>query len=170
MLALVLGLTARDWSAIAQLLTVAGVAGGGAWALFNHRYGQRQAAVRWLHGVFKDFYLGSRFDGVRHLLEYDHPWSAEALLERRVVDRDRPISEEEMEVLQALDTLLTYFEHILYLEECEQISPRDRESVFEYWFAVMAQPSRPHLLRYVEHFGWRRVTRELELARSASVT
>lgn len=165
-LAAVLGLTPEEWSAIAQMLIGLGVVAGGCWALFNHRHAQRQEAVRWLHGVFKDFYLGARFDGVRHLLEYDSPYPAGPLLERRIHDRSSPVTVEEMELLQALDTLLAYFEHILYLEERGQISPTDRASVCGYWFDIMSHPDRPSLLRYVRHFGWARVRRELERARS----
>lgn len=162
----VLGLHPREWSAIGQMLIAIGVVFGGGWALFNHRHTQRQAAVRWLHGVFKDFYLGGRFDDVRHFLEYDHPHAAGPLLERRIADRRSPVSDRDRELLQALDTLLTYFEHILYLEEKKQISSEDCTSVFAYWFEIMGSPDRPSLVRYTEYFGWARVTRELNVVRA----
>jgi len=81
---------------------------GGFWALYNYHRTRRYEAARWLHGVFKDFYLSGRFKEVRELLEYDYPERAGPLLERRIADRHVPITPEEREVLGELDNLLNY--------------------------------------------------------------
>jgi hypothetical protein len=165
-LAAVLGLMPGEWSAIGQMLVAVSLLIGGLLALHEYRRTRRQEAVRWLHEAFKDFYLGARFDDVRHVLEYDHPHPVGPLLERRIEDPTGSLTREEMQLLQDLDTLITYLEHVLYLEEEDQISSDDHETVFHYWFHVMSRPDRPDLLRYVRHFRWRLVTRELELARA----
>lgn len=156
-----LGLSADEWHALGQmLLGVAAVVGGG-WALYNYHRSRRYEAARWLQGVFRDFYLADTFKDVRELLEYNYPERAGPLLERRITDRDVPITVEEMKLLQDLDTLLNYFEYLLYLEDEGQFNRRDRQAVFEYWFDVMNSPDRASLRRYSANFGFERVAQAL---------
>jgi hypothetical protein len=159
-------LSLQDWAEIGQIVLALGVVAGGAWAVYSHWRTQRREAARLLHGALREFYLGGKFDRVRRLVEYDYVDALGPLLDRRVDDRRSAVTEEEKHLLQDLDALLTYFEHILYLEEERQITRKDRQSVFRYWFDTVGHRDRASLLRYVQHFGWTRVTRALRDARS----
>jgi gamma-glutamylcyclotransferase (GGCT)/AIG2-like uncharacterized protein YtfP len=83
-------------------------------------------------------------------------------LERRITDRDVPISTAEMDLLEKLDDLLNYFEHVLYLEGEKLIAKRDRQAVLEYWFDLMAEDDRAGLRRYAARWGFERVANELD--------
>ena len=157
-----LGLDAQGWSAIGQTLLGIGAVAGGLWAIYNFRRTRRLEAARWLQGVFRDFYLATTFKDVRELLEYNYPELAGPLLERRITDRHVPISTQEMRLLQDLDTLFNYFEHVLYLEYEGQITRNDRQAVFAYWFDIMSEPDRASVRRYAAKFGFERVTKALE--------
>ncbi len=136
LVATALGMSAEGWYALGQMMLGVGALVGGAWALFNYQRSRRFEAARWLQGVFRDFYLSDRFKDVRELLEYNYPERTSPLLERRITDRHVPITIEEMNLLRDLDTLLNYFEHILYLENEGQLSRKDRRAVFDYWFDI----------------------------------
>ncbi len=157
-----LGLNAQDWSALGQTLLGIGAIFGGLWAIYNFRRVRRQEAARWLQGVFKDFYLADTFKDVRELLEYNYPELAGPLLERRITDRHVPITADEMRLLQDLDTLFNYFEHVLYLEYEGQITRNDRQAVFEYWFDIMSDSDRASVRRYAARFGFERVAKALK--------
>lgn len=156
-----IGLNAQDWYALGQMLLGVGAIFAGMWALYNYHRTRRYEAARWLQGVFKDFYLSERFKDVRELLEYNYPERAGPLLERRITDRHVPITTDEMHLLQDVDNLLNYFEHVLYLENEGHLSQKDRQAVFEYWFDVMSAPERASLRRYVSRFGFERVAKAL---------
>jgi gamma-glutamylcyclotransferase (GGCT)/AIG2-like uncharacterized protein YtfP len=156
-----LGLNAQDWYALGtMLLGVAAVAGGG-WAIHNYRMARRAEAARWLQGVFADFYLGDTFNTVRKTLEYHYREVAGPLLSRRITDPDIPLTDTEESLLTELDTMLNYYEYVLYLEEKKQFSKHDRESLLDYWFTLMNAPERASLRRYVARFGFERIQREL---------
>lgn len=160
-LANLLGMSSQGWYALGEMMLGVGALAAGFWSLYNYYRTRRFEAARWLQGVFRDFYLSSQFSGVRELLEYNYPERAGPLLERRITDRHVPITTEEMRVLQDLDTLLNYFEHVLYLEFERQISKRDRMAVFEYWFDILNAPERASIRRYCARFGWERVAEVL---------
>lgn len=147
----------NDWSAFGNVLLGIGALAAGAWALFNYQLARRATAASWLQGVFRDFYLSDRFVGIRATLEYDYVSDAGPLLERRVTDRDVPLTDSDRDLLFELDTLLNYFEHVLYLENEGQLRTLDRQAVFEYWFDVMCEPERGGLRLYVQRFGFERV-------------
>jgi gamma-glutamylcyclotransferase (GGCT)/AIG2-like uncharacterized protein YtfP len=157
-----IGMNAPGWSALGQTLLGTGAIFGGLWAIFNFRRARRQEAARWLQGVFRDFYLADTFKDVRELLEYNYPELAGPLLERRITDRHVPITATEMRLLQDLDTLFNYFEHVLYLEYEGQISRNDRQAVFEYWFDIMSDSERASVRRYAARFGFERVAKALK--------
>jgi len=83
------------------------------------------------------------------------------LLEQRLYDRDVELSVSQLQLLSDLDTLLNYFELLLYLEDQRRISKRDRAMLFEYWFEVLCDADHAALRRYVAHFGFERVASRL---------
>ncbi len=149
-LASFLGMSPKGWSALGQMLLGGGAVIGGAWAIFNYRRSRRDATALWLQGVFKDFYLSNTFSEVRQLLEYHYPERVEPLLERRLADPHSPVSGTEIEILQSIDTLLNYFEYILYLENERHLSRSDRQPVFEYWFEFRSAGADPRRVKMME--------------------
>jgi gamma-glutamylcyclotransferase (GGCT)/AIG2-like uncharacterized protein YtfP len=157
-----LGWGAQEWSALGDMLLGVGAVSAGLWTLFNYRKNRRVEAARWLHGVFRDFYLDDRFAEVRATLEYEYRDQAGPLLERRLTDRDVQLTERDQELLFQLDTLLNYFEHVLYLEHEKHLEKRDRQAIFEYWFEVLSSDDCAALRRYAASFGFERVADTLQ--------
>jgi hypothetical protein len=114
----------------------------GVWTVFNYRRGQRAEAARWLQGVFRDFYLEDRFRDIKLVMEYGYDSQLGPLLERRVTDSHVPATADEQALLEQLDMLLNYFEHVIYLEQERHLTTQDRQAVFEYWFELMQAPDR----------------------------
>jgi len=143
-----------------MLLGIGAIMAGG-WTIYNYRRTRRHEAATWLQGVYKDFYLADTFTSIRQILEYHYAETAGPLLSRRILDREIPTTDDEEVLLRELDTLLNYFEHVLYLEDEHQFSKKDRQAVFEYWFDLMMQSERASLRRYAARFGFERVARTL---------
>jgi gamma-glutamylcyclotransferase (GGCT)/AIG2-like uncharacterized protein YtfP len=132
------------------------------WTVFNYRRGQRAEAARWLQGVFRDFYLEDRFRDIKLVMEYGYDTQLGPLLERRVTDAHVPATADEQALLEQLDMLLNYFEHVIYLEQERHLAKRDRQAVFEYWFELMQAPDRAAIRRYAAWFGFERVAYALD--------
>jgi gamma-glutamylcyclotransferase (GGCT)/AIG2-like uncharacterized protein YtfP len=156
-----LGLDADAWSALGHMLLGIGAVIGGGWAIYNYRQSRRYEAATWLQGVYKDFYRADTLTTVRQVLEYHYAETAGPLLSQRILDREVPTTDTEEVLLRELDTLLNYFEHVLYLEDEHRLSQKDRQAVFEYWFNLMKQPEYASLRRYAARFSFERVARVL---------
>jgi len=156
-----LGLRAGDWQALGSMLLGVGAISTGLWAVFNYRQTRQYGAATWLQGVYKDFYLADTFAPIRQVLEYHYAETAGPLLSRRILDREIPPTEDEEVLLRELDTLLNYFEYVLYLEDKQQLSNRDRLAVFEYWFDLLKEPECASLRRYAARFRFERVVSAL---------
>ena len=152
---------AEQWSAFANVLLAAAAITAGAWAVYNFRKSRRLEAAKWLKELFSEFYIDDTFSNVRALFEYHYDDTLGPLIERRITDRDVPVSAEETQLLRELDTLLNYFEHLLYLEDENHLSTKDREAVFEYWFDLMSESPCGGLRRYAARFGFERLARAL---------
>ena len=157
-----LGIDTRVWLALGQAVLALAAVVGGAWALNNHRRAKRREGARWLHGMFRDFYLGEKFEAVREQLEYGYATRLGPLLERRIADREVPLDALDKKLLRQLDTLLIYIDHVLYLRDKRQIGKRDVAAIFTYWIELMSQPEHASLRCYVRHFEFRRVGKALK--------
>jgi gamma-glutamylcyclotransferase (GGCT)/AIG2-like uncharacterized protein YtfP len=153
---------AEQWNALGNVLLGVGALVAGAWSIFNYRKNRRAEAARWLQGVFRDFYLEDRFREIKLVMEYAYSDKLGPLLERRVTNADVPVTEADATLLEQLDTLLNYFEHVIYLERERHLTKRDRQAVFEYWFDLMEQPNRAAVRRYAAWFGFERVALALK--------
>lgn len=151
----------EQWSAFASVVLAVGAVATGLWGIYSYRKAKRTEAARWIQGLFRDFYLEDKFNSVRQVLEYDYAEKVAPLLTRRLTNRDIPISGDERAVLQELDMLLNYFEHVLYLEAEGHVSTKDRDAIFDYWFEIMKAPERASLRRYAACFNFERVAEAL---------
>jgi hypothetical protein len=107
--------------------------------LCSTNYRNRRAdAARWLQQFFSDFHLDDEFKEIRTALEYDYDSVVGPLVERRITDRGVPLSEDDRRLLLELDTLLNYFEHVLYLEAEGHLNTRDRQRSTNNWFEIMS--------------------------------
>jgi gamma-glutamylcyclotransferase (GGCT)/AIG2-like uncharacterized protein YtfP len=156
-----LGLDAADWQAVGEMLLGVGAISTGLWSIFNYRRTRQYGAAAWLQGVYKDFYLADTFAPIRQVLEYHYAETAGPLLSRRILDRQIPPTGSEEVLLRELDTLLNYFEYVLYLEDKHQLSKKDRLAVFEYWFDLLKEPECASLRRYAVRFRFERVVSAL---------
>lgn len=152
---------ANEWNAFGNVLLGVGALAAGAWSIFNYRRNRRAEAARWLQGVFRDFYLEGRFRDIKLVMEYSYSERLGPLLERRITDPHVPVTEHDTALLEQLDTLLNYFEHVLYLEGEKHLTTEDRQAVFEYWFDLMEKGYQAATRRYAAHFGFERVARAL---------
>lgn len=136
----------------------------GVWTWYHFRHAQRLEAAKWLQDLFADFYMEGRFANIRIQLEYCYDEEGIGrLIERRIHDRTVLVNEAERVQLGELDTLLNYFEFLLYLEDRKQLSRADREAIFKYWFDLMEAPQRAGLRRYIACFGFERIAAALNV-------
>lgn len=133
----------------------------GIWTLFNYYRNRRADAARWLQQLFSDFHLDGQFKEIRTALEYDYDSVVGPLVERRITDRGVPLSEEDRRLLLQLDTLLNYFEHVLYLEAERHLNTKDRQRCTNNWFEIMSSDHMAGLRRYAGRFGFKRVAHAL---------
>ncbi|MBA2725515.1 MAG: gamma-glutamylcyclotransferase [Actinobacteria bacterium] len=154
--------TAEEWSALGDVLLGIGAVAAGVWTLINYRRTRRAEAAHWLQGVFRDFYLDDRFREIKLEMEYHYGDRLGPLLERRVTDAHVPVSADDKALLEQLDVLLNYFEHVIYLERERHLTTQDRQAVFEYWFDLMEAPDRAAIRRYAAWFGFERVALALK--------
>lgn len=154
--------TAEEWNAFGNVLLGVGAVSAGVWTLLHYRRGRRAEAARWLQGVFRDFYLDDRFRDIKLEMEYHYSERLGPLLERRVTDAHVPVTADDQALLEQLDTLLNYFEHVIYLEREGHLTTGDRKAVFEYWFDLMEAPDRAAIRRYAAWFGFEHVALALK--------
>jgi hypothetical protein len=158
-----LGLTATGWHAVGSVLLTVVTAYGVWYAIRAHRRAKDSQGARWLHEVFRDLYVESTFALARESVEYDYTASVEPVIARRIAAGPAgSIPREDVELVRQLDTLLAYFEHVLFLSSEGHVSDRDRRSVCQYWFGLLRHPSRSLLRRYVGERGFERVARALD--------
>jgi gamma-glutamylcyclotransferase (GGCT)/AIG2-like uncharacterized protein YtfP len=156
---LVTGWSANDQTALASTILAVGAVATGAWAVFNYQAARRARAAEWNHRLFQDFYLSTEFRRLRTRLEYGFFDEMAPLLERRLYNRDVPMSSADVETLSDLDTTLNYLEFVLYLYEERRISKGDLGAVFNYWFKLVGGPEHASLRRYASHFGFEYLAR-----------
>jgi len=121
-----------------MLLGVGAVFGAG-WAIYNYIQSRRHEAAIWLQGIYKDFYLASRFTEIRKILEYRYKELVDPLLLKRIHEPSASITTTEEALLCELDTFLNYFEFILFLEKQHRVSRKDRQAMLEYWLNLLRQ-------------------------------
>jgi hypothetical protein len=121
-----------------MLLGLAAV-GGGAAALYNYYQSRQHEAAIWLQGIYKDFYLAGTFTTIRKVLEYHYKETVDPLLLQRIDHPYESTTPAEEALLCELDTLLNYFEYILFLENEHRFSKKDRQAMLRYWLKLMRQ-------------------------------
>jgi gamma-glutamylcyclotransferase (GGCT)/AIG2-like uncharacterized protein YtfP len=71
------------------------------------------------------------------------------------------LANEEIELLEKLDELLNYFEHVLYLGEQRHLKRSDILVLLKYWFDLMAKRHRVALRQYAAMYSYELVLTEL---------
>ncbi len=162
--------TAADSQALAYLILAAAAVTAGVWSLINYKSAQRSRSADWTNTLIRDFYLDERVKKLREDLEYSFVTRVGPLLDQRITDKSIPLTDPEMELLANLDTLLNYFEMVLYLREEHRIAKNDWRALFSYWLRLISDPAHAPLRRYISHFGFRLLTREIGATDGVQVT
>jgi gamma-glutamylcyclotransferase (GGCT)/AIG2-like uncharacterized protein YtfP len=113
---------------------------GGLWALYNYWGRRRVEAAHWIHELFREFYVADRYRDIK--------W--------------RLVRPEEDQLLRDLDTLLNFFEHIMYLESQRHLRTRDRKAMFNYWLELLRAPEYAALRKYIARFDYERLAKTIE--------
>jgi gamma-glutamylcyclotransferase (GGCT)/AIG2-like uncharacterized protein YtfP len=161
--AALVGLSAEDWNAAAQVVLAVGTVSAALSAAFTYRGSKRAEAARWMVSLFSDFYKDPDISRARELLEYDCFDVAGPLLELRVLDRHVSLSDDERERLRDIDLVLNFLEQLLYLEAEGHVLKRDRDVFFEYWFDRLKLPESAAVRRYLSNCGYERCSALLDL-------
>lgn len=154
-----LGLASDAWAAIGQMLLGVGAVFGGFWALYNYKQSRRHEAAIWLQGIYKDFYLADTFTKIRQVLEYHYNELVDPLLLKRIDNPCASTTTDQDALLCELDTLLNYFEYILFLEDEHRFSRKDRQAMLKYWLNLMRRYES--LKHYAAKFNFTLVARAL---------
>ncbi len=108
-------------------ITVIILVPGAVWTFWIYRKSKKKESAEWLHKIFTSFYLSNDIYPIRTAIEFESETKLRPVIERMLVDEGAETTKEERKVLCDIDTLLNYFEFILYLEETKQISRTDCE-------------------------------------------
>jgi hypothetical protein len=146
-----LGLASPAWAAIGQMLLGVGAIFGAWWAIYNYIQSRRHEAAIWLQGIYRDFYLADTFMEIRQILDHFEE-RVDRLLMKRIRDPSSSTTPTEEALLCELDTLLNYFEYILFLEHEHHFSAKDRQAMLKYWLNLMRQ--HQSLKCYVAKFNF----------------
>ncbi|HUO99299.1 MAG TPA: hypothetical protein VMU01_11560 [Rhizomicrobium sp.] len=136
---------------------------GGAWVLYTYRRSVRSSAARWSLDLFRHFYNHTGFEKPRQMIEYDFDERVRFLIQRRVTDRNLPLSQEEKRELQQLDNLLNYLEAVMYIVDNRQLLGSDADAFFDYWFSLIKTDDHAILRRYLR-MGYERLARRVGVA------
>jgi gamma-glutamylcyclotransferase (GGCT)/AIG2-like uncharacterized protein YtfP len=131
------------------------------WTFWLYRKSKKKESAEWLHTLFTNFYLSKDVDPLRTAIEFDSETKLRPVIERMLIDEDAGANEEERRVLCDIDTLLNYFEFILYLERQKQIKQSDCDKLFSYWFSLLKKPDLAYLRLYCERFGYEEICRTI---------
>ena len=63
--------------------------------------------------------------------------------------------------MREFDTLLNFFEHIMYLESQRHLRRRDREAMFNYWIQLLRAPDYAAVRKYLARFDYERLAAEV---------
>lgn len=155
--------TSDAWSAFGNVLLAVSALVAGIWSVYHFWHTRRLDAAKWLKQLFTEFYIENKFVNIQDLLTYHYKDGLGSLIERRITDRHLPVSSHEIQLLRELDTLLNYFELLLYLEDQGHLSKSDRNVLFEFWFGLFLDPACGGLRRYVAKFGYERLAKSLQV-------
>lgn len=147
----------KDIEDLAYFVGVVGAIITAVRALVLYERSKRQTTAKWLHELFRDFYLTDEFLRIREEIEYKCDQVLAPLVEKRITDRHVPLTEEEIDLLSSLDNLLNYLEFLLYLESKKQLPAQDRKALFSYWFSVLSASNNSSIRRYIQRFEFRRL-------------
>jgi gamma-glutamylcyclotransferase (GGCT)/AIG2-like uncharacterized protein YtfP len=147
--------SADQWSAFGTVTLAGAAVFGGMWALYNYWKQRRIEAAHWVHDLFRDFYIADRYRDIKwQLIRPTYHGKIAPILERRLANRDLPLEDDEDQLLRDLDTLLNFFEHILYLESQRHLRKRDREAMFNYWISLLSAPDYAAVRKYLARFDY----------------
>jgi gamma-glutamylcyclotransferase (GGCT)/AIG2-like uncharacterized protein YtfP len=147
-------------------ITVIVLVPGAIWTFWLYRKSKKKESAEWLHKLFTSFYLSKEIDPLRTLLEFDAEAKLRPLIERMLIHEDADATDEERKVLRDIDTLLNYFEFILYLESQGQIERSDCEQLFAHWFSFLKKPDLGYLRLYCHRFGYEGICQKVTGAKT----
>lgn len=124
------------------------------WTVWTYHKSKKKESAEWLHKLFTSFYLSNDVYPIRTAIEFESETKLRPVIERMLINEDLETTEDERRILCDVDSLLNYFEFILYLEEKGQISRADCEKLFAYWFSLLNKPSVGYLRLYCHRFGY----------------
>jgi gamma-glutamylcyclotransferase (GGCT)/AIG2-like uncharacterized protein YtfP len=131
------------------------------WTFWIYRKSKKKESAEWLHKLFTNFYLSKDVDPLRTAIEFDSEAKLRPVIERILIDENADADDQERRALCDIDTLLNYFEFILYLEQQNQIKESDCDQLFSYWFSVLKKPELAYLRLYCQRFGYEAICKRV---------
>jgi len=150
-------------SQIAPLITSISILFAGAWGLYTYRKQVRGQASKWTVDLYQDFYKDPVMKKARELVEFDYAESLKFLLQKRVLNREIPLTKTERANRGLLDYFLNYLEQLRYLESAKVLSRADSSTFFAYWFSILMRPEYSALRRYLARCGYERLAEDFRL-------
>jgi gamma-glutamylcyclotransferase (GGCT)/AIG2-like uncharacterized protein YtfP len=119
---------------------------------------------KWLHELFTGLYFSNKLIEAKNAIEYRYGTHLATLLEARMNDRHVPIDEQDVLLLDNVDCLLNYIEHVLGLERLGLMSEEERKVIFDYWPNIIGRDDQfAALRRFIVICGYELITEELGL-------
>lgn len=120
------------------------------WALFTWRVQQKYNSTRWQNELVNKFYFSEEFHHIRLRFEFDfHHYYAPAL-ERWDTNKDL-LTDEDKNRIGEVDSVVNFFENLLYIIAQGHISERDHFAAFSYWYVLMRDEEHVCLRQYLRY-------------------
>lgn len=148
---------------ITPLVTSVSILFAGGWGVYTYRKQVKAQASKWAVDLYQGFYKDPDMKNARELVEFEYVDSLKFLLQKRVLNREIPLTKSERAARGMLDYFLNYLEQLRYLESAKVLSRDDSATFFAYWFSILLRPEYSALRRYLARCGYERLAEDFGL-------
>jgi hypothetical protein len=120
------------------------------WAIFTWRRQQLYTSARWQNELVNKFYFSEDFHDIRLHFEFDFYHYYAPACERWDTNKDLLTTEDKLR-LSELDSVVNFFENLLYIISQGHISERDHFAAFSYWYVLMRDEEHAALRQYLRY-------------------
>lgn len=120
------------------------------WALFTWRVQQRYNSTRWQNELVNKFYFSEEFHNIRLRFEFDFHHYYAPSLEKWDTNKNL-LSDDDKNRIGEVDSVVNFFENLLYIIAQGHISEKDHFAAFSYWYVLMRDEEHACLRQYLRY-------------------
>lgn len=149
-----------------QFLALPIAVGGGLWGLFTYNISQKTSRAMLINSLHQQFYSSPRVLQAERIVKYRQSDDFKTLLQNRVIRRDIPLTEANIDELMILDELLNFLDHIAFLQRSRLIRKEEEFSMLRYWRHLLELEENAALRQYTASLGFAHLSALVKLSAS----